>query len=195
MSGVNEPADRPTFAVVHARLQAARRTFETSNFKRLYAMTEPVTLQHKLKEAHDAVPHPPDDTFFEYASQLNYAGNLVFRIAHNFVFACFTPRQRVYLSLAAMGLAATLLAVPFLLLLSQWPASDLRANEGGLDFGRLDLQPPASAAPLESWRASDGERPSASTSMATSRRSITSPNRCGAHAPRATATTARPGAL
>ena len=53
---------------------------------------------------------------------------------------------------------AALLAAPFSLLLSQWPASDLRAHEGGLDFGRLDMQPPASAAPLESWRAPDGER-------------------------------------
>lgn len=52
---------------------------------------------------------------------------------------------------------ATLFAAPFLLLLSQWPESDLRATEGGLDFGRLDTQAPASAAPLEDWQAPDGE--------------------------------------
>lgn len=53
---------------------------------------------------------------------------------------------------------APLLAAPFLLLLSQWPTSDLRATDGGLDFGRLDTQAPASAAPLETWRAPGGER-------------------------------------
>jgi len=48
----HEPADRPTFAAVDARLQATWRTFATSDFKRQYeAMTEPVTLQHKLWDA------------------------------------------------------------------------------------------------------------------------------------------------
>jgi hypothetical protein len=79
-----------------------------------------VTLQHRLKEAHDRVPHPPDDLAFEYASQLNYVGNLVFRLAHNFIFACFTPRQRVHISLGCMALAALLLVVPILILESPW---------------------------------------------------------------------------
>ena len=48
----HEPADRPTFAAVDARLQATWRTFATSDFKRQYeAMTEPVILQHKLWNA------------------------------------------------------------------------------------------------------------------------------------------------
>lgn len=79
-----------------------------------------VTLQHRLKEAHDAVPHPPDGTAFKYASQLNYLGNLIFRIAHNFVFAFLTPRQRVHVSLGAMGLAVSLLAGPICILGSPW---------------------------------------------------------------------------
>ena len=39
---------------------------------------------------------------FKHAASFNYIGNLIFRIAHNFVFAPFIPRHRVVISLAAM---------------------------------------------------------------------------------------------
>jgi hypothetical protein len=79
-----------------------------------------VTLQHKLKTEHDKAAHAPDDSAFEHASQLNYLGNLLFRLAHNFVFAFLTPRQRVHLSLLCMALASGILAVFVCLLRSPW---------------------------------------------------------------------------
>ena len=84
-----------------------------------------VTMQHKLKNARDAVrlrlPESYDDSeAFKHASQLNYVGNLVFRLAHNFVFAFLTPRQRVLLALVAMGFATGLLGVVVCLLESPW---------------------------------------------------------------------------
>jgi hypothetical protein len=39
---------------------------------------------------------------FKHAATFNYIGNLVFRLAHNIVFACIVPRYRVYVSLFAM---------------------------------------------------------------------------------------------
>jgi len=79
-----------------------------------------VTLQHRLKVEHDKVDHPADDVTFTYASQLNYLGNLIFRLAHNFIFAFLTPRQRVFLSLACMGLAMGTLAVAICMLRDPW---------------------------------------------------------------------------
>ena len=43
-----EPSERPTFVGVGARLATASRTFETSAFKRRYAETREVTMQHTL---------------------------------------------------------------------------------------------------------------------------------------------------
>ena len=79
-----------------------------------------VTLQHQLKDERDKSEHPPDANAFEHASQLNYLGNLIFRLAHNFVFAFLTPRQRVRLSLLCMAIAMILLAVFVCLLRSTW---------------------------------------------------------------------------
>ena len=45
---VAEPSARPTFAGVEVRLATASRTFETSAFKRRYAETREVTMQHTL---------------------------------------------------------------------------------------------------------------------------------------------------
>lgn len=53
--------------------------------------------------------------------------------------------------LVGVMVAATM---PFALILSQWPAPDLRANDGGLDFSRLPVA--ADPAPLETWRADAG---------------------------------------
>ena len=48
------------------------------------------------------------ESLFKHAASFNYIGNLIFRIAHNFVFAPFIPRHRVVISLSAM-LASMLL--------------------------------------------------------------------------------------
>ena len=42
------------------------------------------------------------ETIFKHAASFNYIFNLIFRLAHNFVFACVIPRYRVYLALGAM---------------------------------------------------------------------------------------------
>ena len=42
---------RPTFAAVEAKLTAAQRTFESSNFKRLYAATDEVTMYWRFMQA------------------------------------------------------------------------------------------------------------------------------------------------
>jgi hypothetical protein len=48
---------------------------------------------------------------FKHAAASNYLGNLVFRLAHNVVFACLAPRQRVYVSLGAMGCSMSALGL------------------------------------------------------------------------------------
>ena len=79
-----------------------------------------VTLQHRLKNEHDSIPHPPDSTMFKHASTLNYVGNLVFRVAHNFVFFFLSPRQRVHLALFAMAMATGSLAFAMCIAKSPW---------------------------------------------------------------------------
>ena len=71
-----------------------------------------VILQHQLKETmgvDDKNSH--DYKIFTHAVSFNYIGNLIFRLAHNVVFARFKPRQRVFISLSAMCIAMTLLGV------------------------------------------------------------------------------------
>ena len=79
-----------------------------------------VTLQHELKDEHDKAEHPPDAIAFKYASQLNYVGNLIFRLAHNFIFFFLTPRERVHLSLVCMALAVMILGVAVCVVRSPW---------------------------------------------------------------------------
>jgi|EP01046_Picozoa_sp_COSAG06_P034661 hypothetical protein len=56
-------------------------------------------------------PEADWETSFKHAAATNYIGNLTFRIAHNFFFACLLPRHRVYISLFAMTAAMSLLGV------------------------------------------------------------------------------------
>ena len=77
-----------------------------------------VTLQHRLKNRYAANygrPLTQDELdVFTHAATFNFVGNLVFRLAHNFVFAAFKPKGRVYFSLGSIILAMTLLLVfPF----------------------------------------------------------------------------------
>ena len=73
-----------------------------------------VTLQHRLKDVHDNNSEkahlPSHSTEFKHASTLNYVGNLVFRLAHNFVFFFLSPRQRVHLALGCMAASMGCLA-------------------------------------------------------------------------------------
>ena len=46
---------------------------------------------------------------FKHATSLNYVGNLIFRIAHNFVLAPLRPSQRVYFSLFSMMCSMSIL--------------------------------------------------------------------------------------
>eukprot|EP01029_Cantina_marsupialis_P018758 TRINITY_DN4322_c0_g1_i1.p1 TRINITY_DN4322_c0_g1~~TRINITY_DN4322_c0_g1_i1.p1 ORF type:complete len:423 (+),score=95.03 TRINITY_DN4322_c0_g1_i1:272-1540(+) len=71
-----------------------------------------VSFQHKIK----AKLHIPDDKShisheFSFAVSFLYIGNLIFRLAHNFLFAFLVPRQRVTLSMCSMICSMTTLAV------------------------------------------------------------------------------------
>ena len=64
-----------------------------------------VLLQHRLStkmclESSDV---------YQHGCSMNYVGNLIFRIAHNFVFAKVRPRHRVYISLLSMCFSMSLL--------------------------------------------------------------------------------------
>ena len=53
---------------------------------------------------------------FKHAATFNYLGNLIFRLAHNFVFGCVSPRNRVYIALCSMGSAMLIISVGIYLL-------------------------------------------------------------------------------
>ena len=52
------------------------------------------------------------------ACSFNYIGNMVFRIGHNFVLGCLSPRQRVYFALGAIGTAMSI--ITFLVIIFQY---------------------------------------------------------------------------
>ena len=83
-----------------------------------------VTLQHRLKDVHDNNSEkahlPSHSTEFKHASTLNYVGNLVFRLAHNFVFFFLSPRQRVHLALGCMAASMGCLAFAMCMGGSPW---------------------------------------------------------------------------
>eukprot|EP01043_Picozoa_sp_COSAG02_P030233 COSAG02_NODE_1922_length_10360_cov_38.101452_7_plen_352_part_00 len=56
-------------------------------------------------------PQTEWESSFKHAAASNYLGNLCFRIAHNFFFACIAPRHRVYVSLFAMTTAMSALGL------------------------------------------------------------------------------------
>lgn len=55
--------------------------------------------------------HTDFESAFKHAASFNYIGNLIFRIAHNFVFAPFIPRHRVVISLSAMLTSMLLIGI------------------------------------------------------------------------------------
>jgi len=48
---------------------------------------------------------------FKHAASFEYIFNLIFRLAHNLVFACFIPRHRVYVAMSAMMSSMLLIGV------------------------------------------------------------------------------------
>jgi hypothetical protein len=84
-----------------------------------------VLLQHRLSQAMhlDGGPTAAEKqaaSVFEHGTSFNYIGNLIFRLAHNFVFFCLRPRHRVYISLSFMTLAMGLLGGVVVLGGSHW---------------------------------------------------------------------------
>jgi hypothetical protein len=108
-----------------------------------------VTLQHKLKDVHDETHHPEDSAMFKHASTLNYVGNLIFRIAHNFFFAFLSPRQRVHASLLSMAAATGTLAFAMCIGRSPWIGwVFLSYFLGGVGVGTFESNLLASISPL-----------------------------------------------
>jgi MFS family permease len=84
-----------------------------------------VLLQHRLSQAMhlDGGPTATEKraaAVFEHGTSFNYIGNLIFRLAHNFVFSCLRPRHRVYISLSFMTLAMGVLGIVVVLGGSHW---------------------------------------------------------------------------
>ena len=48
-------------------------------------------------------------SLYQHGCSMNYVGNLIFRIAHNFVFHKIRPRHRVYISLVSMCFSMSIL--------------------------------------------------------------------------------------
>ena len=64
-----------------------------------------VQMENNMKAAGTTMNDQDQKSFesqFKHAPSFVYIGNLVFRLAHNIVFACIVPRYRVYVSLLCM---------------------------------------------------------------------------------------------
>eukprot|EP00455_Lapot_gusevi_P024852 TRINITY_DN2596_c0_g1_i1.p1 TRINITY_DN2596_c0_g1~~TRINITY_DN2596_c0_g1_i1.p1 ORF type:complete len:462 (-),score=139.20 TRINITY_DN2596_c0_g1_i1:151-1458(-) len=62
-----------------------------------------VSFQHKLKDKMGILDGDKDlSREFSFAVSFLYIGNLIFRLLHNAVFTCLTPRSRVYVSMCSM---------------------------------------------------------------------------------------------
>lgn len=71
-----------------------------------------VSFQHKLKVRLNIKDDGSQRSHvFSVGVSMQYIGNLIFRMAHNFIFFFIKPRHRVYLSMIAMGIAMFLLGV------------------------------------------------------------------------------------
>ena len=84
-----------------------------------------VLLQHRLSQAMHLDGGYTDAekraaAVFEHGCSFNYIGNLIFRLAHNFVFSCLHPRHRVYISLSFMTASMGLLGLVVVIMGSHW---------------------------------------------------------------------------
>eukprot|EP01006_Ploeotia_vitrea_P004865 TRINITY_DN115622_c0_g1_i1.p1 TRINITY_DN115622_c0_g1~~TRINITY_DN115622_c0_g1_i1.p1 ORF type:complete len:455 (+),score=213.68 TRINITY_DN115622_c0_g1_i1:206-1570(+) len=71
-----------------------------------------VSFQHKLKaqdDISDTAGHASHE--FGFAVSFLYIGNLVFRLAHNFIFAPILPRRRVYVAMCSMMVSMAILGI------------------------------------------------------------------------------------
>ena len=64
-----------------------------------------VLLQHRLSTKMCL----ESSSLYQHGCSMNYVGNLIFRIAHNFVFHKIRPRHRVYISLVSMCFSMSIL--------------------------------------------------------------------------------------
>lgn len=71
-----------------------------------------VSFQHKLKQQYKISDCDNDKShMFSVAVSFLYIGNLIFRMAHNFVFSCVKPRDRVFIAMGSMMASMTILGV------------------------------------------------------------------------------------
>eukprot|EP01045_Picozoa_sp_COSAG04_P018654 COSAG04_NODE_1741_length_5729_cov_3.082416_4_plen_422_part_00 len=85
----------------------------------------------------DAKTHFED--WFKHAATCNLVGNFIFRIGHNFFFACVRPRYRVYIALTAMLVAHLIIAI-FLYVLehTEWWIVVVAYFIGGIGVGTFE---------------------------------------------------------
>ncbi len=72
-----------------------------------------IVLQGKLKSHLDVPQHGDLARAFTFAVSFQYIGNLVFRLAHNFIFGCFTSNVRVVISQFSMMTALAIVIFMF----------------------------------------------------------------------------------
>ena len=104
-----------------------------------------VLLQHRLSQAMDL----ETSTVFQHGCSFNYIGNLIFRLAHNFVFSAVRPRNRVYISLGSMSLSMSLLGGIVVLGGNHWVGwSYICYFMGGVAIGTFESNLLTSITPL-----------------------------------------------
>jgi len=113
-----------------------------------------VVLQQKLLKVFFQNSTPGHDldvqeNQFKHACSFNYVGNLIFRIAHNFVFGCVSPRRRVYISLFSVGTAMFILGFLVICLDIRWIGWIYLAYFlGGMGIGTFESNLLSSITPL-----------------------------------------------
>lgn len=90
-----------------------------------------------------------NDSIFQHGCSFNYIGNLLFRIAHNFVFAPIKPRHRVYISLISMCASMSILGIVVVIGGSDWVGwSYICYFLGGMAIGTFESNLLTSITPL-----------------------------------------------
>lgn len=109
-----------------------------------------VSFQHDLKHKlaiTDGDEHRSNQ--FSFGVSFLYIGNLVFRMAHNFLFGCMVPRHRVYVSMVSMVVAMLTLGVGvFLLNIHHMSAVFIAYALGGISVGSFESNLLSAITPL-----------------------------------------------
>ena len=104
-----------------------------------------VLLQHRLSQAMNL----ESSEIFQHGCSFNYIGNLIFRLAHNFVFSSLRPRYRVYISLGSMSISMCLLGFIVVLGGNHWVGwSYVCYFLGGVAIGTFESNLLTSITPL-----------------------------------------------